>query len=286
MTFLKRLLGAKPDMPSSVVEACAELDRLGQEQPLLKGHARALYAAVLLFTRPVREPAWTLPAERITEKWTAGVPLLRGEKPSLDEEAFGQRWLALCDVIDAADGLAHAIRTRMLLPADMTAWILSGQIDDFHGHVQAKGFDATLAASILRWTLFPWLVHLQTNLASSSPTTPWPHGYCPICGSWPALGEFRGLEQVRFLRCGLCAASWEFPRLRCPFCGVNDHRQLGYLHREGEESKGRIATCDACHGYMKIVNTLTPLKPEQLLVMELATLPLDLVAGDRGYSVP
>jgi len=284
--FLKRLLGAKPDLPPSVVEACADLERLGQQQPLLKGHARALHAAVLLFAHPSRESAWTLPAERISAKWAAGMPLLRGEKPPLDEQAFVQRWLTLCEHIDGADGLAGAVRNRTLLSTEMAACVLSGQIDDFHEQVQAKSLDATLAASILRWTLFPWLVHLQTKLASSLPTTPWPHGTCPICGSWPALGEFRGLEQVRFLRCGLCAANWEFPRLRCPFCGADDHRQLGYLHREDHEGKGRIATCDACRGYIKIVNTLTPLKPEQLLVMELATLSLDLVAGDRGYSVP
>jgi len=292
VTLLKRLFGAKPDVPPSIAEACADLDRLGRDQPALHGHARALRAAVILFAHPVRESAWTMPIDRIKEKWIAGVPLLRSEKPPLDAKAFAQRWFEFCDVLvrhenlDAALELARALRNRRLLPAAMMTWILSGQVSEFHAHVEAKGLDAALAASILRWTLFPWLVHLQTSLVPSLPSTPWPHGYCPICGSWPALGEFRGLEQVRFLRCGLCAASWEFPRLCCPFCGVDDHRQLGYLHREGDEGKERIATCDACRGYIKIVNTLTPLKPEQLLVMELATLPLDLVAGDRGYFVP
>ncbi len=107
-----------------------------------------------------------------------------------------------------------------------------------------------------------------------------------VCGAWPSLGEFRGLEQVRFLRCGLCAMSWEFPRLQCPFCGNDDHRQLGYLHQEGEESKHRVATCDACRGYIKMVATLGPLEPVRLLVMDVATLPLDLVAAERGYAVP
>lgn len=203
MTSLKRLLGPKPDVPASVAEACAELERLGQQQPLLKGHARALHAAVILFAHPVREPAWTLPAERVTDKWTAGVALLRGENPPLDEQAFAQRWLSLCEVVDAADELARAIRNRTLLPAEMTNWILSGQTDVLHGYVEYKRLDAALAASILRWTLFPWLVHLQINLASSLPPDRWPHGYCPICGSWPALGEFRGLEN----RCACSAAA-------------------------------------------------------------------------------
>ena len=112
----------------------------------------------------------------------------------------------------------------------------------------------------------------------------WDHGFCPVCGSWPLLGEFRGLEQTRFLRCGLCAAGWEFPRLRCPFCGTADHRQLGYFYAEAEEGKYRAATCAVCRGYVKMVSVLGELPPPRLLVMDLATMHLDLVAADRGYA--
>jgi FdhE protein len=107
-----------------------------------------------------------------------------------------------------------------------------------------------------------------------------------VCGSWPLLGEFRGLEQTRYLRCGLCAASWAFPRLCCPFCATNDHRQLGYLHVEGEEGKERAATCDACQGYIKMVSSLQELTGPGLLVKDLSTVPLDLAASQRGFFVP
>jgi FdhE protein len=113
----------------------------------------------------------------------------------------------------------------------------------------------------------------------------WEQGFCPTCGSWPLLGEFRGLEQRRFLRCGLCATAWEFPRLLCPFCGERDHQQLGYLHAEGEEASRRASTCDSCRGYVKMVATLTPLSEAALLVADLATLHLDLAAAERGYFV-
>jgi FdhE protein len=99
------------------------------------------------------------------------------------------------------------------------------------------------------------------------------------------LGEYRGLEQTCFLRCGLCAAEWEFPRLCCPFCGNRDYRQLGYLHVEGQEGKERAATCEACSGYVKMLATITALNEPQLLVAEVATLPLDLAATERGFFV-
>src|SRR5262249_45021716 len=111
----------------------------------------------------------------------------------------------------------------------------------------------------------------------------WEPGYCPTCGSWPLLGEFRGLEQTRWLRCGLCASEWEFARLQCPFCGTRDHRALGYLHVEGEETKCRAATCEECRGYVKMQATLFALSAPQLLVADVATLHLDLAAAERGY---
>jgi FdhE protein len=100
------------------------------------------------------------------------------------------------------------------------------------------------------------------------------------------LAEFRGLEQNRFLRCGLCAADWQFPRLRCPFCDNQDHRELGFFHVEGEEGRHRAATCESCHGYVKTVSSLDRLSVPDLLVADLATLHLDLAAADRGYFVP
>ena len=106
-----------------------------------------------------------------------------------------------------------------------------------------------------------------------------------MCGSWPLLGEYRGLEQTRFLRCGLCAASWEFSRFRCPFCDERDHRKLAYLHADGEQDRWRAATCDRCRGYVKMVASLDALSWPLLLVQDVATLHLDLAAADRGFIV-
>jgi FdhE protein len=94
------------------------------------------------------------------------------------------------------------------------------------------------------------------------------------------------LEQIRWLRCGLCAAQWELSRLRCPYCAGSDHRRLGYLHVEGEEGRYRAATCDECGRYTKMVSALTPLSPAQLLVTDLATVHLDLLAADQGFRPP
>src|SRR5205823_506094 len=103
----------------------------------------------------------------------------------------------------------------------------------------------------------------------------WSRGECPNCGSPPGLAESRGLEQRRYWRCGLCAADWPGERLRCPFCGQTDHRNLHYRFVEGEQGRHRLALCDTCGGRLRVVATLAPVSAPGLLVVELATAHLE-----------
>jgi FdhE protein len=86
------------------------------------------------------------------------------------------------------------------------------------------------------------------------------------------------------LRCGLCAASWPYPRLKCAFCATTHLLHLGYLSVEGQGEKYRAQTCDACRGYLKAVVTFDPIPEDMLAVEDLATLHLDGLATERGFS--
>jgi FdhE protein len=74
------------------------------------------------------------------------------------------------------------------------------------------------------------------------------------------------------------------PRLWCPYCGNRDHERLSFLHGDNEDQHYRASLCDACHGYVKMISTLSPLEPLQLLLADTATLHLDLAAAQRGYT--
>src|SRR5262249_52878428 len=152
--------------------------------------------------------------------------------------------------------------------------------------LEAQGYAADLVLTLLRLTLLPCLERVPLQLTPLRATQPWGRGYCPTCGAWPVLAEQRGLEQWRYLRCGLCASSWEVDRLLCPFCTTRDFHALGYLQVEGEEPRQRVATCDACQSYLKLRSTLTPLSTPQLLVEEVALVHLDLIAMEKGFSPP
>jgi FdhE protein len=114
----------------------------------------------------------------------------------------------------------------------------------------------------------------------------WPHGYCPVCAAWPILAERRGLDRSRRLRCGRCAGEWEIEWLICVYCGERDHRQLGSLVSEGDGERLKVETCASCVGYLKSIATLQAIPAFELLLRDLETVELDLVALERDYSRP
>jgi FdhE protein len=183
-----------------------------------------------------------------------------------------------------AAALAEAVGEGKLDLGEMSEAVFAGRPEAVVAMAEARGLDAGLTVTVLRYTLFPLLTAVQVQLATLREGRAWEQGYCPTCGSWPLLGEFRGLDQSRFLRCGLCAAGWEVPRQWCPFCGNRDHERLGFLHGEGEETKCRAAVCSACRGYVKMLSTLSALPPLHLLIADAATLHLDLAAAERGFT--
>ncbi len=288
-SFLRRWFGGPRAAPPSVEEARAELDRVAADRPALQPLLSWL-RELLPDLAPAAAPPVSLSVEEAHARLTAGTPLLRGLRIDFEAKAFRQRWQRVGRALEAqqpdgvAAALAEALGKGRLEPNEMVAAILAGQPGAVREKAEALGLDAGLTATVLRITLFPVFTALEARLAPLREGVAWEQGYCPTCGSWPLLGEFRGLDQSRFLRCGLCAAGWEVRRLWCPFCGNRDHRRLRFLHGEGEETKYRAACCDACRGYVKMLSTLSALPPLHLLLADAATLHLDLAAAARGYT--
>jgi FdhE protein len=291
--FLRSWFGGPRAAPPSVEEACAELDRLAAGRPALQPMFRWLRQLLPdLASGEEATPQLHLDSERARMRLAEGIPLLQGESPAIDPVAFHGRWQRACAALEqqhrdeAAAALGQVVRDGRLDPVEMVEAVLAGQPEAVRERTAALGLDPGLAASLLRFVLFPVFTALERSLVSLREGAAWDRGYCPTCGSWPLLGEFRGLDQSRFLRCGLCAASWPFPRLSCPFCGNSRHEQLKFLHGEGEEGRYRAAVCTSCRGYVKMVSTLSALPPLHLLLADAATLHLDLAAAERGFTNP
>jgi FdhE protein len=285
--LIQRWFGSKA-APPALAEAVAELDKLAARKPSLATGCQVLRQTLeALFADEVAEAPPSLDPASAHEKLAAGLTLLRGVPVALDGKSLRSRWLAVCQAVATQNGNAKAVADAYssIEVEALLAEVLAGRPEAVHARADTMGLDAALTGTVFRLAVFPVLASIAAALESLRAGLVWEQGSCPTCGSWPLLAELRGLDQNRFLRCGLCASDWPFPRLRCPFCSTSDHQHLGYFQIEGEESRYRAATCDACHGYVKTAFTLEALSPPRLLVADLATLHLDLAAADRGFFV-
>lgn len=106
---------------------------------------------------------------------------------------------------------------------------------------------------------------------------------CPYCNRKPGVGILRPLGDggQRFLSCAFCLAEWEFRRLLCPGCGEEDNAKLP-IYRAEDYPEVRVECCDTCKTYLKTVD-LTRNGLAEPVVDEIASIPLDLWAQERGY---
>lgn len=110
------------------------------------------------------------------------------------------------------------------------------------------------------------------------------HALCPFCSRKPGIGVLRPLGDGarRNLLCGFCMCEWEFRRIVCPGCDEKDHAKLP-VYTAGEFPYIRVECCDSCRTYIKSID-LSKDGLAEPLVDELASVPLDLWAEERGYS--
>jgi FdhE protein len=112
--------------------------------------------------------------------------------------------------------------------------------------------------------------------------TPEGKGYCPICGSPPALGMLRD-EGERSLLCSFCGHEWRTQRVYCPFCENRDHSTLHYFFGE-EEKDYRVDVCDKCKKYIKTIDTRKMQRPVYSFLEQVSTLHLDMLAQEKGLE--
>jgi FdhE protein len=127
---------------------------------------------------------------------------------------------------------------------------------------------------------------LQACNRKLTPAESWLEGYCPVCGTWPALTEVRGIERQRYFRCGRCGGEWLAHCLFCAFCGMNDHEQLVSLVPEKSGAGRTIEACKRCLGYVKTFTTLEGSAPAKVILDDLASVDLDVAACAEGYKRP
>jgi FdhE protein len=121
------------------------------------------------------------------------------------------------------------------------------------------------------------------SLLDAKALVPVSDGACPSCGGAPVSSMvvgWRGAHGARFCSCSLCATQWHYVRIKCTLCSSTE----GISYREVEGGDGTIwgETCEACHGYVKILHqhknpSLEPIADD------VASLSLDMLLREDGY---
>ncbi|NVM56788.1 MAG: formate dehydrogenase accessory protein FdhE [Desulfobacterales bacterium] len=218
-------------------------------------------------------------------------PLINRADFTVDVKASEDLLRKICQLAtDASDVLAEAGTKVMdaldkgtLYTSVLFSKILSDDNDYFDEVAKNLEIDKKLLAFMAYGSMKPSLCLCAEQLSTYlGEDTQWEKGYCPICGSPPALSILRG-EGERSLICTFCSHEWQTPRIYCPFCDNRDQKTLHYFFSE-EERDYRVDVCDKCHKYIKTVDTRKMKHPVYPFVEQISTLHLDMLAQEKGLE--
>jgi FdhE protein len=216
-------------------------------------------------------------------------PLLSGASVVADEATL-RRFLERLVEVASQDGtpkmatLSRAMRRDLDLAGLLAASVCQDS-DRIAEIATASGADPEALQAVAALVSIPFLQACHRQWGSSV-STAWANGYCPVCGSWPAFAELRGIERSRHLRCGRCGGAWHAEILHCAYCENRNHDALATLAPEKPGSTGSIDACKRCRGYVKVFTRLQGCPPAQVMLEDLASVDLDVAALEQGYSRP
>lgn len=272
-------------------ELVRRLDALGEANPRL-AKAAAIYRAVLplLLDADLRPSPVPLTRDEARRRLERGIPLLREALPRFDVTAAWYLMVRLArrlqeHSVPGAFAIREALENHRIDMPNLFSDTVSSSGPRAEALARGSGLDPFLLKTLARDAVKPALRVWSRQLASMvEPGTRWEQGYCWACGAPPVFGELRGNGLSRHLRCGLCGGDWPFPRIRCATCGNEDHATLGVLFSTAGPGEARAEYCDRCGGYLKVIVTFEPTETEMIPLQDLATLHLDGIAQQRGYS--
>ena len=243
-----------------------------------------------------RLPRLSLPPKYLAAKLARGVPILAGEPIPLPVPILTPVLQRLCEALaaggagDAAARIGETIRSGQIEPGSLLAASLARNQTAIRAGAAHRGLAPDLVWLVAELAVSPF-VHLLQRTLFSNPTDDrlqsaldaWNQGYCPACGSWPAVAEVVGGH--RTLRCSFCASAWELTTYACIYCGESGEKFVTAAPDE-ERKDRRVEVCSNCGGYLKTVD-LPELSPFPLLsISDIETTDLDVAAMEHGYQRP
>jgi hypothetical protein len=242
----------------------------------------------------------------LLDTWEDGWDVARADRP---EPRYLARWAAermapqVVKATEVAGPEPLAASAGELLRAGgleelLTGWLAGGTLGPAERYLARASLQAPLAA-----------LAEQAGAACAADPAPRGERRCPMCGGLPQL-SFRSdaddplVSGHRYLLCARCGQSWSYSASSCAYCGeTSGSRRTIYAERRDEPvirggaadhaarhvpptdaptfPHASIDACESCGRYLIGIDVARDPRavPE---VDELAALPLDLFAAERG----
>ncbi|HWK63199.1 MAG TPA: formate dehydrogenase accessory protein FdhE [Eoetvoesiella sp.] len=143
--------------------------------------------------------------------------------------------------------------------------------------------DSTIAPFVMAALQVYW-IDLASRFDERQLPVVSPFGVCPVCASLPVASVVRiggAQDGCRYLCCSLCATEWHLVRVTCSHC--EQTKGIAYHSIEGGREGVKAESCEHCRSYRKIFYQEKDFNIEPV-ADDLASLPLDVLMGEEGYS--
>jgi FdhE protein len=276
----------------------AVLDTRPDLEPALSLQRRllALVADLAVALERGRLPRLSLPPKYLAAKLTRGVPIFAGEPIPLPVPVLAPSLLGLCDALreggagEAAAHIRQAIDEGHIEPGSLLTASFNRDQGAIRSGAVHRGLSPDLVWLVAELAVSPFAHVLQQTIVAGeragevrAALDAWNRGYCPACGSWPAVAEVVGGH--RTLCCSFCASAWELTTYGCIYCEESGQPFVTAAPNEARKDR-RLELCAACGGYVKTLD-LPALSPFPLLsISDIESTDLDVAAMEHGYVRP
>ncbi|MGH9314102.1 MAG: formate dehydrogenase accessory protein FdhE [Vicinamibacterales bacterium] len=258
---------------------------------------RALLGRIIASTdRLEAEPTTTrtlVPPSTAISRLKQGLPVLRGDTVQMPVLLLAPELAPLCATLaeggagDPARHIADALHEGRIDRGSLLAASFRRDQSAIRTFARHASLSPDLLWLVGELAAGPFAFSAQTRVFADDEARAardaWDRGYCPACGSWPAIAELAG--GARRLRCSFCAAAWQPSVCRCVYC-AEEGPAFSLAAPDEERPAWRLELCAACGGYLKSIEAAAPIRYPLLAVDDMETTPLDIVAMDRGYGRP
>lgn len=216
--------------------------------------------------------------EEIAARLSSGRPLITFDRLPIDWNEARLLFRQVTDILRRHDALDSAGATRLHdvgrsaeLPEMARRWFEQG----------SAAADHEMLDEVMAWSMRPFLIRTSDVVQQRATFGAWKRGVCPVCGGEPDFACITTAGE-RLLICCRCQTRWATEPFACPFCGEADrYRITSFATPDGTY---RVTACQSCRRYLKTLDGRRAGRPAMPAVDAIATLPLDAVVMQRGFS--